>query len=134
MAHSSIRGSTESTPPKRPGEPCCALVDAALSAYELIERHGIGLVRRGVPHDAGPLASGPFVSLGRVSGAPDDCGEWTFPILYKILCLFIVAPPEFFDRKTTGTTGPGESASTGSTLLGPDLPPSPYVCRAPAVM
>jgi hypothetical protein len=80
MAHSSIRGSTESTPPKRPGEPCCALVDAALPHDELVRAFGIRLVHARVSHDAAPLAPGPFVGLGRVRGATNDGGERVFPI------------------------------------------------------
>ena len=44
MAHSSIRGSTESTPPKRPGEPSSARVDAALPLDEPVQGLGIQLV------------------------------------------------------------------------------------------
>jgi hypothetical protein len=33
-----------------------------------------------VPHDSAPLAPRSFVGLGRVGGAPDDRGEWAFPI------------------------------------------------------
>ena len=79
-AHSLDCAHTRNTPPQAPREPSSALVDAALALDELIQRLGIRLVRRCVPHDPRPLAPSSFVGLGRVGGAPNDRGERVFPI------------------------------------------------------
>ena len=49
------------TSPRPPAEPRSALVDPTFGPDLLVQRLGIGLVRR------------------RVGGAPDDGGEWIFP-------------------------------------------------------
>jgi hypothetical protein len=68
------------SPPQAPAEPSGTLVDAALPADELIQRLGIWLVRRCVPHDPAPLAPGSLVGLGLGGGAPNDGTERIFPI------------------------------------------------------
>jgi hypothetical protein len=57
-----------------------AFVDPALAPDELLQRLRIRLGHRRVPHDAGPFAPCPFVSLGGVRSAPNDRSERVFPI------------------------------------------------------
>jgi hypothetical protein len=64
-----------STSPHPPREPSRTGVDATLALDELVQRLGTRLLHGGVAHDAAPFAPGPFVSLGRVGGAPNDVGE-----------------------------------------------------------
>jgi hypothetical protein len=66
--------------PQTPRETSAHAFDPTFPAYELIQWLGIRLVRRRVPHHARPLASGQFVGLLRVSGAPDDGREGIFPV------------------------------------------------------
>jgi hypothetical protein len=67
--------------PQAPREPRSAGVDAAFPLDEQIEGLRIQLVGRCVPHHPRPFTSAPFVGLRRVGGAPNDGGEWVFPIL-----------------------------------------------------
>ncbi len=71
---------TTTTCPHSPKEPSRAGVDPALPRDELLQWLGIRLVGRGVLHQPGPFAPGSLVGLGRVGRAPDDGGEWVFPI------------------------------------------------------
>ena len=61
--------------PQTPREPSGTGVDAALPLDELIQRFGIRLVGRRIPQDSAPLAPGPLICLGGISGAPNSRGE-----------------------------------------------------------
>lgn len=61
--------------PQTPSEPSGTGVDAALPLDELIQRFGIRLVGRRIPQDSAPLAPGPLICLGGISGAPNSRGE-----------------------------------------------------------
>jgi hypothetical protein len=66
--------------PKTPAIASSTCIDPTLPTYELVQRLRIRLVRRRVPHKAGPFAPGPFVGLRRVRGAPNDGGKGVFPV------------------------------------------------------
>lgn len=71
--------------PHPPTERSRAGVDPTLPSDELVQRLRIRLVRRHVPHNAAPLASGAFVRLCRVGSAPKNRGERVFPIRHTAL-------------------------------------------------
>jgi hypothetical protein len=76
-------GGCAQSSPEAPREPSRTFVDPALVLDEPAQRRVVPLVLGGVPHQARPLTAGPFVGLGRVSGAPDDCREGIFLSLHK---------------------------------------------------
>jgi hypothetical protein len=64
-----------STAAKALSEPGGTFVDAALSFYESFEGFGMELVFLRVPQHARPLRPRPFVDLGRIGRAADNCGK-----------------------------------------------------------